>query len=90
MKKKDKGMLAVLLAVAVILAPTVGARATEGSYTGSRPSYDDTSGSAGGGTIFDRVTGGGSSYEDTSGAVGVNPVATPEEEIQTPEPIPTG
>ncbi|MCI8353805.1 MAG: hypothetical protein HFI47_01790 [Lachnospiraceae bacterium] len=89
MKKKDKGMLAVLLAVAVILAPTVGARATEGSYTGSRPSYDDTSGSAGGGTIFDRVTGGGSSYEDTSGAVGVNPVATPEEEIPTPEPIPT-
>ncbi len=89
MKKKDKGMLAVLLAVAVILVPTVGARATEGSYTGSRPSYDDTSGSAGGGTIFDRVTGGGSSYEDTSGAVGVNPVATPEEEIPTPEPIPT-
>ena len=89
MKKKAKGMLAVLMAAVFIVVPVVGVKATEGSYTGGRPSYNDTSGSAGGGTVFDKVSEGGASYEDTSGAVNVNPIITPEEEFPAPEPIQT-
>lgn len=81
-------MLTALLTAALIMVPAAGVTATQGSYTGGGTSYNDTSGSAGG-TIFDRVSQGDSSYEDTSGAVSVNPTVTPQEELPTPQPIPS-
>lgn len=88
MSMKGRRRKALIAALAVVLmTPAVSVGATEGSYSGNRTSYNDTSGSAGGGTIFDRVSGGGS-FGDTSGAFEVNPVVIPEE-TPTPEPVRT-